>query len=166
VIRRRLFAAASAISLLLCLAVVVLWVRSFWVMSELSHWQDGVQSDSGLGGGAFWVDRFTEVSNSWRTPGWSFHNAPFQSGILSGISTVAGFSYEHDKYGNLMLTVPLWFAAACCAPFPAIWAASRLKWRRHAANTCMHCRYDLTGNTSGVCPECGTPVGGKMGVKG
>ncbi len=23
---------------------------------------------------------------------------------------------------------------------------------------CRHCRYDLTGNESGVCPECGTPI--------
>ena len=26
------------------------------------------------------------------------------------------------------------------------------------ANECPRCRYDLTGNTSGVCPECGTPI--------
>jgi hypothetical protein len=23
---------------------------------------------------------------------------------------------------------------------------------------CIHCGYDLTGNTSGICPECGTPI--------
>lgn len=23
---------------------------------------------------------------------------------------------------------------------------------------CVHCGYDLTGNISGICPECGTPV--------
>jgi hypothetical protein len=26
------------------------------------------------------------------------------------------------------------------------------------ARTCVRCRYDLTGNVSGICPECGTPV--------
>src|SRR5579862_2394424 len=25
-------------------------------------------------------------------------------------------------------------------------------------NRCRNCSYDLTGNVSGVCPECGTPV--------
>jgi hypothetical protein len=25
-------------------------------------------------------------------------------------------------------------------------------------NECLKCRYDLTGNESGVCPECGTPI--------
>jgi hypothetical protein len=24
-------------------------------------------------------------------------------------------------------------------------------------NTCLNCWYDLTGNESGICPECGTP---------
>jgi hypothetical protein len=40
------------------------------------------------------------------------------------------------------------------------------KWRkcydrdkRIAKGQCTSCGYDLTGNTSGVCPECGTPVG-------
>ncbi len=29
---------------------------------------------------------------------------------------------------------------------------------RFAATACARCRYDLTGNLSGRCPECGTPV--------
>lgn len=36
--------------------------------------------------------------------------------------------------------------------------------RRHAASTrlglCRSCRYDLTGNVSGICPECGKEVRG------
>lgn len=28
------------------------------------------------------------------------------------------------------------------------------------AGFCAQCGYDLTGNTSGICPECGTPTGG------
>lgn len=29
---------------------------------------------------------------------------------------------------------------------------------RFQAGHCPQCRYDLTGNTSGVCPECGLPI--------
>ncbi len=32
------------------------------------------------------------------------------------------------------------------------------RWRRRKRNLCVHCGYNLTGNTSGVCPECGTAV--------
>jgi hypothetical protein len=36
--------------------------------------------------------------------------------------------------------------------------------RRRANGICIRCAYDLTGNTSGVCPECGTAVAGKAGA--
>ena len=31
---------------------------------------------------------------------------------------------------------------------------------RLALGQCLACGYDLTGNVSGVCPECGTPAAG------
>jgi hypothetical protein len=31
--------------------------------------------------------------------------------------------------------------------------------RRRAVGLCLSCGYDLAGNASGVCPECGTPAG-------
>jgi hypothetical protein len=31
-------------------------------------------------------------------------------------------------------------------------------WRRPRPGLCPTCRYNLTGNTSGVCPECGTKI--------
>jgi hypothetical protein len=30
--------------------------------------------------------------------------------------------------------------------------------RRASRGQCIHCGYDLTGNMSGVCPECGIPL--------
>ena len=33
-----------------------------------------------------------------------------------------------------------------------------VKRRRRKAGLCVNCEYDLTGNESGVCPECGTAV--------
>ena len=30
--------------------------------------------------------------------------------------------------------------------------------RRHPPGRCQECAYDLTGNVSGVCPECGTKI--------
>lgn len=44
------------------------------------------------------------------------------------------------------------------AVLPLIWLMRRLA--RHTTNSsvCVICGYKLTGNTSGTCPECGTPV--------
>jgi len=46
------------------------------------------------------------------------------------------------------------------------WANTRVVWRKHAhkppfaprGNLCLRCGYDLTGNVSGICPECGTEI--------
>jgi MFS family permease len=35
--------------------------------------------------------------------------------------------------------------------------------RRARQGLCMGCGYDLKGNTTGVCPECGEPLGGVCG---
>jgi hypothetical protein len=48
--------------------------------------------------------------------------------------------------------VPLWLLLMVCA-LPASWL-SRLECRVQAPGACR-CDYDLTGNTSGTCPECG-----------
>lgn len=46
------------------------------------------------------------------------------------------------------------------------WAKTMVIWRKHAHKLpfdprgiyCFECDYNLTGNVSGICPECGTPV--------
>lgn len=47
--------------------------------------------------------------------------------------------------------LPLLIAAGCFWKF----RQDVLRWR---VGRCRSCRYCLTGNTSGICPECGTPV--------
>ena len=37
---------------------------------------------------------------------------------------------------------------------------ARLRWRRILwdGSYCLRCGYNLTGNVSGICPECGEPI--------
>jgi hypothetical protein len=60
------------------------------------------------------------------------------------------------------LQLPYWMLVALTAVLPirytvAAWRSGmmRLRVRR---GLCQRCAYDLTGNTSGVCPECGMPI--------
>ena len=52
--------------------------------------------------------------------------------------------------------IPLWLPFVLVAiPTAILWWRDR---RRIPLGHCQHCGYDLTGNVSGVCPECGTEI--------
>lgn len=40
----------------------------------------------------------------------------------------------------------------------AFWRFDRIVAREPNSGYCAHCGYDLTDNTSGVCPECGESI--------
>jgi len=70
--------------------------------------------------------------------------------------------WEYQERG---MAVPWWFVALLFGTLPAR-AARRMVLRRHrqSAGHCRSCGYDLTGNISGVCPECGKAVAHQTGV--
>jgi hypothetical protein len=52
--------------------------------------------------------------------------------------------------------VAVWLLlVAVAVPTFLVWRRSR---PRRMPGTCVQCGYDLTGNTSGQCPECGTTI--------
>jgi hypothetical protein len=61
-----------------------------------------------------------------------------------------------DGYGLRFVSVPLWIPLFACL-LGAVWL-HRIKRRGMPGPTCANCEYDLTGNVSGVCPECGAKV--------
>lgn len=57
---------------------------------------------------------------------------------------------------NVFVALPLW-----CLMLPTTIVAvllMRAGRRRSPPGCCPACRYDLTANTSGICPECGSPI--------
>ena len=62
---------------------------------------------------------------------------------------------------SVVVFVPLWMPTVLFAAYPAI-ALARSPGRRHRRRRkrgqCVKCGYDLTGNVSGVCSECGTAL--------
>lgn len=55
---------------------------------------------------------------------------------------------------------PSWLMFAVFATYPAITfiRGPLRRYRRRRRGLCLKCGYDLTGNVTGVCPECGTKV--------
>lgn len=85
-------------------------------------------------------------SRRWKQLGFSFLTQPY-----------TGRKPPHSFW---KLEIPLWCPMALFVPYPAI-AFIRgplRRWRRRRKGLCLACGYDLTGNMSGVCPECGTQI--------
>ncbi len=108
---------------------------------------------------------FTEsgfTCNCWRTPlAGSVPSSLPCAAYLGGIVRWVGGGYP--TYWSLTLTLPWWVPAALCAAFPAFFytLCAQAAWKRRRRSRhglCLHCGYNLTGNTSGRCPECGSPT--------
>ena len=57
----------------------------------------------------------------------------------------------------LIVAVFVVLVTACIADYR--WRHDHRVRKRREKGLCTRCGYSLTGNTSGVCPECGTLVG-------
>lgn len=58
---------------------------------------------------------------------------------------------------HTFLRFPLWEASALFALYPTLTfiRGPLRRWRRRRKGLCLNCGYNLTGNVTGVCPECG-----------
>ena len=85
-----------------------------------------------------------------------------QNRIEEAVAKWANVRYTtgtRDASTRWRFTMPLWPIVALAAVAPAVWLVDPLrKRRRRKAGQCAACGYDLTGNVSGVCPECGAEV--------
>ena len=55
-----------------------------------------------------------------------------------------------------MIVIPLWLPLACVSLLTLVLFIRNRP--QPLEGFCMECSYDLTGNVSGVCPECGTKI--------
>jgi len=135
VIRRWVFNVAAAVSLLFCATTIVLWVTSWFTSKPLAH---------------YWLTINGWIYDIWLSP------RPF------------GFKWRSGVFGVSPCTdisAPYWFAIILSGTLPVLWTVStrrsEARRRRAEAGLCVVCDYSLVANTSGVCPECGTPVPNK-----
>jgi hypothetical protein len=184
--RRGLFTFASFVSFLLFIATAGLWVRGLWVQDRLSLSRSAIVWDFANVDGALrysreedWPDRPPSPDAS---PG-------FQTNYLSGERVLGdgdlSFEGEAQSMGwegfgfvicpaqissrpsmtsATLYIVPLWFVALVTVAMPMAWLrpVGRVRrWHKRRPGRCSHCCYDLSGNVSGVCPECGNSVSGK-----
>jgi len=81
--------------------------------------------------------------------GWEDGSVVFGRGSISGNQAVF---YGLPRGIPLWLISPGFLMVACLFG----WAARALPRSEPCNGTCLACGYNLTGNISGICPECGT----------
>jgi hypothetical protein len=171
-IGRYIYNALTVLSLVLCVATVGLWVRSYFVNDSFgwSSLEDSrsVGSRVGLiefkhsrivgpdpiGGfhshyekGFVWNRWLINPENDWMfyvgRQGWEWHGFAAYTRSIRGIFT-AGFSTPHWSIGLLTAALPLMRHIAM-----------RKRRKRWQHGRCVTCGYDLRA-TPARCPECGT----------
>lgn len=104
------------------------------------------------------------------------HLRPRRVGDTEWEIRLAGFRVTRGAYSVIPLayyriTLPCFVSATLLGLFPlALWLrhyaltgsiSTRRPERDGADSLCPRCKYNLTGNESGRCPECGCPIQGK-----
>jgi hypothetical protein len=132
--------------LAVCVLLLIVDVASvWWGVSWASRWPSRVVS---VGGGkiqVLWILGGAHLSHgsTWAvgrlpTPGIGWYPAIRKNPAAGFLTWVA---------------IPLWIPLVVVAiPTGFLWRRER---RRAPPGHCRSCRYNLTGNVSGVCPECG-----------
>ena len=181
---RRLFTLASALSLSLCIALLALWTRSYFARDSLLVTYHArpykqqlrlrhrtlamyatVASSLETSRGRMAIVTRDEIALS-ETPvpmiriAWEL-TGPIDLWLdfrfFNGGFNVLGFG--HSQIRESIYLFPIWGLTILTALLPAARIGGGIRRRlRRSAMRCMECSYNLTGNTSGVCPECGTPI--------
>jgi hypothetical protein len=167
--KRRLLNLLTALSLLLCVAVVGLWVRSYWAKDAV--WWSPEPDRSAI------IAVSTQGSLVWqhvqspnrrgplvRTAGFGHESGRPENWnirpqwINAGWWELAGLAYGRSaspSYRAHLLRLPWWFPCLMTALLPLARLTSHARRRsRGQGRVCPVCGYDLRA-TPGRCPECG-----------
>jgi len=146
------------VGLVLCLLMLVISAINVW---SSVHWHSRYHGlaknryvlEWSLSGGAIFVGAFSERvvrQAGWPRPGFKLtgpHDWVWRPSLMDHLASPTWL---------VGAVVPLWI------PFVAVSMPTALLWwrdrRRIPPGHCRKCGYDLTGNVSGVCPECGERI--------
>jgi hypothetical protein len=128
---------------IICLSTVI----TLWVVSILGT----VSLATATGSGVHIKEGVIEAY--WSSPGHSFWTAPIGS-------TRWGFEWPrwNRHTGGTVVYLPLWLPLLALL---SVLTIPRFLDRRTVPGHCQQCGYNLTGNVSGQCPECGAPLRSK-----
>jgi hypothetical protein len=163
--RRKLFTLAAGASAVLCVAVCVLWVRSYWVTDSVGWGRaSGEETNHSVYGAPSGWGRIVVVAMVDMPPGASFEprgvyycaRPPVRPARIrphpSWLNRL-GF-YVMSRRPEWGIIVPDWSLLAVAAILPDLQVARRTRRHLRRAARCPACGRDLRA-TPDRCPECG-----------
>ncbi len=183
--KRYLFHILSAVSLLLCVAMVVLWVRSYSSYDVYSRSRDrfrepqltidtrGILTASGRliflrNHAELVISKEEEIRRFGTTAednvSWGHRQQKASSFPIAQFGGDSSMRLAADSVGFpfTTVTIPFWLLTILLAVLPSMWAMTysrrRIKHNRRF-RLCIKCGYDLRAHKPNEkCPECGTSV--------
>jgi hypothetical protein len=158
--KRRILKLAAIISLLLCVTTAVLWLIGDVTGLSIR----GIRMD---------YSRVFQTRYAASVSGGGF---AFETYVESPDPPILGWYFGHDfndypdpdhtwriidRGRRSGVVFPCWSVLLLSSLLPVWWAIRARTKPAMNRSTCSTCGYDLTGNVSGVCPECGTAIPAK-----
>jgi hypothetical protein len=171
----------SVLSLVACVFALIIWLLSYFSFAPIGqYWTTswGGNGDGWTGRGWIAGNGVIHLLRNDRT----VTPAPTSAGAHyshSGIDPIPGVQPQQTRHGFALvnkvsswagsgrletettqqLSFPGWLPPLLFALPPSVWLHGLVRrWRLQSGGYCLACSYNLTGNTSGVCPECGRPT--------
>jgi hypothetical protein len=169
--RRRLFNGLAALSLLICVSMAGLWMRSYWKEDWFEWAGEHSRVDVISSRGQFFVSWVNEGPGIGSTTGFDFYSE--QATVRPSVDLRAQRQIEFVGFGAVAdnrlvplygLFLPTWFLAIVFAFVPSVWLRMQRNVRQSLTSICAECGYDLRA-TPDRCPECGTVPAKKGAVR-
>jgi hypothetical protein len=160
--RRTLLNLLTALSLLVCVAVAALWLRSYVVQDVLIS-SPGEPRSINLHStcGAFVLIRHT----NYVPPVVRYAREKVAVYASTPVMALITFHFGEDRAGGVpwMIVFPQWFVVVVSGALAVSRLRRRRRKRRGSHAVCPACGYDLRASP-GRCPECGTARPGVSGA--
>lgn len=166
--RRPLFTALSALSLLVGVVTLGLWMRSYWVSDSFDWGMPGVRHSIWSNRGSIGWDRIditkSRQASFSRGTGYDRHPAGASNDTFPPTWSFGRLAWRHAVFSLTpgsgavdirSLRIPDWPIVVAMSVLPGLWLMTRRRRNRRPDGLCRRCGYDLRA-TPGRCPECGT----------
>jgi hypothetical protein len=151
-VKRWMLNVLAAMSLVLCIAIAALWVRTYVAQDQLS-WRNGrwfVMAETYTG--VVEISLSSAMTFRFVPDGWQYFRSPYEQPFEHLAVHRERPAPKNGGWDRWLIVLPLWLPLLLSAAPLAVWWKFRKRFNGNGR--CAQCGYDLRA-TPERCPECG-----------